>query len=172
MDTIPFIIFLFNRKVSKKTKLPLLLSSLSAAARGMAKMNCSSWVPRPQRLLLLPWVNVMLASSFIRPETVSCCRPALLQAHSRAPRLTGHVPSLRGSLSRRRRPLVAGWRRSLVPGDGGTSRRVRFLPFSPKIRLTVDSILQSKSHPCSSCSSLWPCMSKMDTDSSYKLLFK
>jgi hypothetical protein len=37
----------------------------------------------------------------------------------------------------------------LVPGDGGTSRRVRFLPFSPKVRLTVDLILQSKSYPCS-----------------------
>ena len=79
----------------------------------------------------------------------------------------GARPRLRqllgGGLPPRRRPLVAGPGRLLVAGDGGTSstvlqryflreprrsvmdsRRIRFLPFSPKVRLTVRLIFQSK----------------------------
>jgi hypothetical protein len=80
-------------------------------------------------------------------------------------------PQSRGALgsgpSRRRCPLVAGQRRPLIGGDGGTSsallqrhfpreprrsgmgsRRVRFVSFSPRVRLTVGSILQSKLYYC------------------------
>ena len=96
-------------------------------------------------------------------------------------RRTGSTPSpvpqaqvgscVGGDVSRRRHLLVAGRKH---PGDGGTStilqryfcreprrsvmgsRRVIFLPFSPRVKVIVGLILQRKSYPSSSCSYLCP----------------
>ena len=133
-------------------------------------------------LLLLP-----RPAPSVRPSPAPSVRPFPAAAppcsrRTAAPFASDPRPGLflPGRRSRRRGPLVAG--------DGGTSstilqrhfpreprrsvmgsRQVRFLRFSPRVRLTVGSILQSKSYPCSSHLSLCPCICRMDPNSSYRL---
>ena len=110
-------------------------------------LRASPAAPPCAPFLLLP---SLLLPPLVLPRPSPGARPRLRQL-------------LGGGLPPRRRPLVAGPGRLLVAGDGGTSstvlqryflreprrsvmdsRRIRFLPFFPKVRLTVRLIFQSK----------------------------
>jgi hypothetical protein len=108
LDTVPPIIFGFNRKIHEKMKLPPtlpffpLLSNMQTNRASLHHRRCSRKAANTIANCCCPALR--------QDPQAGYCNPALLQAHGGAPR-----PGVR-----RQRPLMVGWGHPPVEGDGGT----------------------------------------------------